>query len=163
MTKTLSLRNIEHGIQHAITILGDHGIQSALMDKLNLSRSASLIRKCANPNEERQHLQLRYAVALDAACVELGERAPILTAYTHLLEDSSTPQAAKKIATQRALVREVVALQAALGDLARAVEQLQEEDTMPLRQISRTDRQHLSEALDGVLREAYRIERMINS
>jgi hypothetical protein len=49
MTKLVALRSIEHGVRRAISILGDEGVTEAIKDLLGVRRSASLIRKCADP------------------------------------------------------------------------------------------------------------------
>ena len=66
MTKLVAIRSIEHAARRALTILGDDGVERAIEDVLGLKRSASLIRKCADPDDDSHHLQSRYAVALDS-------------------------------------------------------------------------------------------------
>ncbi len=86
MTKLVAIRTIEHATRRALTILGDDGVEQAIEDILGLKRSASLIRKCADPDDDGHHLQTRYAVALDGACRRAGELPPLLDAHSYLIE-----------------------------------------------------------------------------
>ena len=52
MTKLVAIRSIEHAARRALTILGDEGVEQAIEETLGLKRSASLIRKCADPDDD---------------------------------------------------------------------------------------------------------------
>ncbi len=86
MTKLVAIRTIEHAARRALAILGDDGVEQAIDDILGLKRSASLIRKCADPDDDGHHLQSRYAVALDVACRRAGQLPPLLDAHSYLIE-----------------------------------------------------------------------------
>ena len=90
MTKLTVPNSIEHGIRRVLAILGDDGVEHALETAASSPRSASLIRKCGDPDNARHHLQLRYAIALDAACRSKGHLPPLLRTYQHLLDETQS-------------------------------------------------------------------------
>lgn len=89
ITKLVAIRTIEHATRRALAILGDGGVKRAIADVLGLRRSASLIRKCADPDDDGHHLQSRYAVALDVACHRAGQLPPLLDDHRYPIERHS--------------------------------------------------------------------------
>ncbi len=121
MTKFVRLHSIEHGIRQAFTILGDRGVEAVLEDLLGLKRSASLIRKCGDPDNEMNHIQHRYSVALDVGCMRAGHRPPLLEAHRSLVKRLSGRGAAPPTARGFDLFSAVLLLQRAVGHLAQAI------------------------------------------
>ena len=128
MTKLVRLRSIEHGLRRALAILDDDGARNAIQEITGVRRSASLLRKCADPDDNRHHLQYRYAVALDSACARAGHLSPLLEVYQHLVESHSQSAPEGRKGAETKLLYDVLNLQTALGDLSQTVsEGLQEE------------------------------------
>lgn len=121
MTKLIPLQSIEHGIRRAFALLGDKGVERAITDYLGEPKSASLIRKCADPDDDRHHLQMRYAVALDRACNACARQSPLLESFTHLSRISDPAAPGSESDAGGDIYLEVVGLQAALGDLAHRI------------------------------------------
>lgn len=123
MTKLTPLLSIEHAIRQALALLGDDGAEQAIRAYLGVRRSSSLIRKCADPDDRAHHIQLRYAIALDLACIAAGHPPPMLEAHRHALDtaDSDGPPEVFGDLDESELSSAVLAVQAALGDLAREV------------------------------------------
>ena len=80
MTKPRDIASIRAGLHRALGLLDESRIAAAT------GKSASLFRKCADPDNPRHRLQAEDAVALDAACVIAGERPQILDAYRQALD-----------------------------------------------------------------------------
>ncbi|MBL0930024.1 MAG: hypothetical protein IBJ15_07880 [Alphaproteobacteria bacterium] len=80
MTKPRDIASIRAGLHRALGLLPEERIAAAT------GKSASLFRKCADPDNKRHRLQAEDAVALDAACVVAGERAHILESYRQALD-----------------------------------------------------------------------------
>jgi hypothetical protein len=80
MTKPRDIASIRAGLHRALGLLPEERIAEAT------GKSASLFRKCADPDNKRHRLQAEDAVALDAACVVAGERAHILDAYRQAID-----------------------------------------------------------------------------
>ena len=80
MTKPRDIASIRAGLHRALGQLDEPRIAAAT------GKSASLFRKCADPDNPRHRLQAEDAVALDAACVIAGERPHILEAYRLALD-----------------------------------------------------------------------------
>jgi hypothetical protein len=80
MTKPRDIASIRAGLHRALGLLDESSIASAT------GKSASLFRKCADPDNPRHRLQAEDAVALDAACVVAGERPHILESYRQALD-----------------------------------------------------------------------------
>lgn len=89
MTKLVPLDSIEHGIREALRHLGDDGACDAVEQHTGQRKSASLLRKCADPDDIRHNIQLRDAAALDRACVAVNYPPPLLRAYEGLVQDDS--------------------------------------------------------------------------
>jgi len=119
MTKLVPLQTIEHALRRALSILEIAGAQRAIYELLGVRRSASLLRKCADPDDDRHHLQFRYAVALDVGCATQGQQPPFLEVHRHLVERHGRTVPPGDGAAR--LVQAVLALQAALGDLSQTV------------------------------------------
>lgn len=80
MTKPRDICSIRAGLHRALGILNEERIAAAT------GKSASLFRKCADPDNPRHRLQAEDALALDAACVVAGERPQIFEAYRQALD-----------------------------------------------------------------------------
>jgi hypothetical protein len=80
MTKPRDIASIRAGLHRALGLLDETRIAAAT------GKSASLFRKCADPDNPRHRLQAEDAVALDAACVVAGERPHILDSYRQALD-----------------------------------------------------------------------------
>jgi hypothetical protein len=80
MTKPRDITSIRAGLHRALGLLDESRIAAAT------GKSASLFRKCADPDNPRHRLQAEDAVALDAACVIVGERPHILESYRQALD-----------------------------------------------------------------------------
>lgn len=74
MSKRRPPASIFEAVQDALAILRDDGVQAAT------GKSARYIRQCSDP-DDRQHLGVDDAIALDAHCLVAGAIAPIRTAY----------------------------------------------------------------------------------
>ena len=121
MTKLVPLRTIEHGLRRALSILEIEGAQRAIHDLLGVRRSASLFRKCADPDDDKHHLQFRYAVALDVGCAMAEQQPPFLEVHHYLVEQHGRKDPPGDGDGAARLVQAVLALQAALGDLSQTV------------------------------------------
>jgi hypothetical protein len=80
MTKPRDIASIRAGLHRTLGLLDETRIAAAT------GKSASLFRKCADPDNRRHRLQAEDAVALDAACVIAGERPQILESYSQALD-----------------------------------------------------------------------------
>ncbi len=164
MTKLVALRSIEHGARRAIAILGDQGVEGAIESHLGLRRSASLIRKCADPDEEGHHLQCRYAVALDVACRRLGELPPLLDVHRYLIDrhgsGGSGPEADGP-PDERGVLHAVLGLQAALGSLSQTVDQAMHEEGPGGARLTNLEKHEIHEALEAVGRKTEAIKRLV--
>jgi hypothetical protein len=85
MTKSVALGSIEHGLREAFRLIGIDSVVAAIQNGSGQQKSASLLRKYADPDDPRHHLPLRDAVAIDTACVRAGHKAPLIEAYQMLL------------------------------------------------------------------------------
>ena len=92
MTKLVPLGSIEHGIREALRHLSDDGASAAIEAYSGQRKSSSLLRKCADPDDERHHIQLRDAIALDRACMEQNHPPPLLRSHSNLLEQPPPPR-----------------------------------------------------------------------
>ncbi|MBL8807871.1 MAG: hypothetical protein JNN22_13575 [Rhodospirillales bacterium] len=80
MTKPRDICSIRAGLHRVLGVLDEAHVQRAT------GKSASLFRKCADPDNSRHRLQAEDALALDAACVAAGERPLLLEAYRQALD-----------------------------------------------------------------------------
>ncbi len=117
MTKRVPPNSLEHALRRALLILGEDGAEEAIFRGTGVYRSASLLRKFADADDHRHQIQLRYASALDIACVMKGHLPPLLEAQKQKVAAhfSERPQAA---ADAYALSRSLMELQATLGGIA---------------------------------------------
>ena len=148
MTKLQEPLSLEHAIHRCFRILGEDGVRRALARHLGVERSASLIRKCANPDDPAHHLQVRYAVALDRACWEARRTHPVLEAYQHVLAADCPGTGAGPDASKEAILDAVVDLQASLGDLAHLVRDAYSRANADPAHLSRAAQSHIYEAID---------------
>jgi len=148
MTKLVPLRSLEHAIRRVFLLLGDCGVEAAIEDRLGLARSASLIRKCGDPDDGAHQLQMRYAIALDMACWEAHRQAPLFEAYRHLVGTDSHGDANDDDASKERIVDGVVALQIALGNLAEMVREAYSADSPDPSGLTQSERHHLFEAVN---------------
>lgn len=159
MTKIMPIGTIAHGLRQVMQLLGEQGVERAIGTALGVRRSASLIRKCADPDGGRHHLQMRYAIALDRACLARGHAAPLLEAYRAGLEGVTGDPA--PAGSKDELIRAVVVLQAALGDVSRAVEAAFSSRSADPSALTRAERSHVYAAVDLVETDARLIKRML--
>lgn len=161
MTKLVALRTIEHGARRALSILGDDGAESAIEELLGLRRSASLIRKCADPDDDSHHLQCRYAVALDVACHQVGQLPPLLDVHRYLIERHSDMPAADAPVSERRVLHAVLALQAALGELSQTVDQAMHEEGPGGARLTNREKHEIHEALEAISHKTEAIKRLV--
>ncbi len=161
MTKLVPLRSIEHGVRRAIAILGEDGVKAAIENLLGVSRSVSLIRKCADPDNDRHHLQLRYGVALDIACHDSARRAPLLEVYRHLVDQHTSPHKLVPVEGGARVTHAVLALQAALGDLAETVGEATHVDGPGGVRLTNLEKHEIYESLSVIEQQTETIKRMI--
>ncbi|MDA7430005.1 hypothetical protein PGB28_16185 [Primorskyibacter aestuariivivens] len=121
MTKLMPLYTIEHGIRRAFALLGDAGVEQAIEEYLGLKRSASLIRKCGDADDDSHHLQLRYAIALDRACRREVGQSPLLECMAMQVSGAVDAAASSDPPSELTMLKEMLGLQVALGRLARDV------------------------------------------
>ncbi|MBI1243811.1 MAG: hypothetical protein GC202_02305 [Alphaproteobacteria bacterium] len=80
MTKPRDICSIRAGLHKALGAIDEAHIERAT------GKSASLYRKCADPDNARHRLQAEDALAIDMACVAAGERPFILESYRQALD-----------------------------------------------------------------------------
>ncbi len=161
MTKLVPLRTIEHGLRRALAVLGAEGAQNAIQDLLELRRSASLIRKCADPDDNRHHIQFRYVVALDVACEKAGQLPPLLEVHQHLVQRYARADPPSEHGGEAKVLHTVLTLQAALGDLSQTVSKALHADSPGGMRLTNREKQEIHEALDAVGQQTEVIKRMI--
>ncbi len=159
MTKFVRLHSIEHGIRQAFAILGDRGVEAVLEDLLGIKRSASLIRKCGDPDNETNHIQHRYSVALDVGCVRAGHRPPLLEAHQSMIRRLS----AGAVATTRGfdLLSAVLLLQRGVGHLAQAVLDARGPLRGHDRRLTNRETHELFEAVVDIERQTERLKQLL--
>lgn len=161
MTKYARLHSIEHGIRQALAILGDRGAEAALESALGLKRSASLLRKCGDPDNGANQIQQRYSVALDAACVRAGHLPPLLEAHRHLVERLAGDAAGHIELRRSDLSSMVLVLQGALGRLAEAVVEAQDPRSPAGRRLSNREKHEIFEAVVRIEEHSETLKRML--
>ena len=161
MTKLVPLRTIEHGLRRALAILGDEGTIKGIRDLLGLRRSAALIRKCADPDYERHHVQFRYAVALDVACKKAGRLPPLLEVHQYLVERYARSEPLEGQGGESTVLHAVLTLQAALGDLSQTVGEALHADSPGGLRLTNREKHDIHEALDALDHQAEAIKSMI--
>ena len=148
MTKLMPLYTVEHGIRRAFAALGDTGVEQAIEDHLGLKRSASLIRKCGDPDDDSHHLQLRYAIALDRACRRKVGQSPLLECMAMQVSGAVDDQASAEQPSEIAMLREMLGLQVALGRLAREVTEALQENSPACCALSDLERHKVFDSID---------------
>lgn len=161
MTKLVPLRTIEHGLRRALAILGDEGAIESIRDLLEVRRSAALIRKCADPDNDRHHVQFRYAVALDVACKKAGQLPPLLEVHQYLVERYARSEPPEGQGDESTVLHAVLALQAALGDLSQTVSEALHADSPGGIRLTNREKHEIHEALDAVDHQTEMIKTMI--
>ena len=161
MTKLVAIRTIEHAARRALTILGDDGVERAIEDILGLKRSASLIRKCADPDDDGHHLQSRYAVALDVACHRAGQLPPLLDAHRYLVDRHSGVAEEEAQADDSRLQHAVLMLQAALGELSQTVGEALHEESPGGARLTNREKHEVHEAMVTIDHKVESIKRLI--
>ena len=161
MTKLVPLRSIEHGLRRALAILGDDGARGAIEDLLGISRSASLIRKCADHDNQRHHVQMRYAVALDVACERAGQLPPLLEVHRHLVERHARSDPPDEPNPEDAVLRAVLTLQAALGDLSQTVGEALHARSPGGVRLTNREKHEIHDALAAIDRQTEAIKRLL--
>ena len=161
MTKLVPLRTIEHGLRRALATLGDEGTIKAIRELLEVRRSASLIRKCADPDYDRHHVQFRYAVALDVACKKAGQLPPLLEVHQYLVERYARAEPLEGQGGESTVLHAVLTLQAALGDLSHTVSEALHADSPGGIRLTNREKHEIHEALDAVDHQAEVIKSMI--
>ena len=162
MTKLVAIRTIEHAARRALTILGDNGVEQAISDILGLKRSASLIRKCADPDDDGHHLQSRYAVALDVACRRAGELPPLLDAHSYLIERHSgeAPSGGNQ-ANESRVQHAVLMLQAALGELSQTVGDALHDESPGGGRLTNREKHEIHDAMEAIDHKVESIKQLI--
>jgi hypothetical protein len=160
LTKIAKLPSLEQGLRQAFQAIGEGGVEDAIETFLGVRRSSSLIRKCADPDDDQHNVQQRYAVAIDIACVRAGHLPPMLGAHQHLLEQYATPSGQQED-REKDLSSAVLRVQAALGTLAKRVIDAQDPDSPAGRDLSESERHGIFEALCLLEEDIARIERSL--
>ena len=161
MTKLVAIRTIEHATRRALAILGDGGVERAIEDVLGLRRSASLIRKCADPDDDGHHLQSRYAVALDVACHRAGQLPPLLDAHRYLIERHSGAAPSAGELGEGRVQHAVLMLQAALGELSLTVGEAVHDDSPGGVRLTNRERHEIHDAIAAIDHKVESIKRLI--
>ena len=161
MTKLVAIRTIEHAARRALTILGDAGVEQAIVDVLGIKRSASLIRKCADPDDDGHHLQSRYAVALDVACRRAGQLPPLLDAHSYLIERHSGGAPSDGEIREGRVQHAVLMLQAALGELSQTVGEALHEQSPGGTRLSNREKHEIHGAMEAIDHKVEEIKRLI--
>ncbi len=161
MTKLVAIRTIEHATRRALTIPGDDGVEQAIGDILGLKRSASLIRKCADPDDDGHHLQTRYAVSLDVACRRAGEIPPLLDAHGYLIERHSGEAPSDGQVNEGRVQHAVLMLQAALGELSQTVGEAVHEESSGGARLTNREKHEIHEAMETIDHKVESIKRLI--
>ena len=147
MTKPRDICSIRAGLHRTLGILDEERVAAAT------GKSASLFRKCADPDNPRHRLQAEDALALDAACVVAGERPQIFESYRQALDvrvASLGGPSPHRALDPRTRVIEVVR---DLGSVAAAVSA-----ALADRNVSPEDAQHCGSQIDRVLDSLARLK-----
>lgn len=161
MTKLVPLRSIEHGLRRALATLDDAGAQAAIEEVVGVRRSVSLLRKCADPDNDRHHLQFRYAVALDIACARAGYPSPLLEVYRYLVESHAGSDAEGWKGAEAKLLHAALNLQSALGYLSQTVSEGLHEEGPEGPRLSNREKHAIHEALEAIDQQSEAIKRSI--
>lgn len=118
MTKSVALGSIEHGLREAFRLIGIDSVAAAIELSSGQRKSASLLRKYADPDDSRHHLPLRDAVAIDAACLRAGHSAPLMEVHQFAVENHHRDSVPNLPSAD--LCHLVLAIEAAAGAVAEA-------------------------------------------
>ena len=156
MTKSVAEGSFEHAIREALRSLGEDGAVDALECHAGQRKSPSLLRKCADPDDQRHHIQLRDALALDRACLAANHGTPLLRAYElKLQQDQVTPPKA----AEEDLLRLSLEINVAAGELsAQCIQALQ---TQPVGSGGCPRPHAIEAALAGLERKTRRMRRAL--
>jgi hypothetical protein len=163
MTKLVPLRSVEHGIRRALTVLDDDTAQGAIEEIAGVHRSVSLLRKCADPDNDRHHLQFRYAIALDAGCARAGYIAPLLEVHQYLVESYSDPATGNWNEPEAKLLHAVLNLQAALGELSQTVSEGMHEKGPGGARLTNREKHAIHKALEAIDYQTEALKRSIST
>ncbi len=161
MTKLVPLRSIEHGLRRALATLDEDAAQAAIEEVTGVRRSVSLLRKCADPDNDRHHLQFRYAVALDIGCARAGHPSPLLEVHRYLVESHAGSAAEGWQAAEAKLLHAALNLQSALGDLSQTVSEGLHEEGPEGPRLSNREKHAIHEALEAIDQQSEAIKRSI--
>lgn len=157
MTKAVLPNSFEHALRRVLLILGEAGAEEAILRGTGVRRSASLLRKCADADDQRHQIQLRYASALDMACVAKGHLPPLLEAQKRLVA-AYLADGRDGVADAADLSRSLLDLQATLGGLAAILRASAAPEGGPLREV---DRLAIFRALETLIEQAGALERRV--
>lgn len=115
MTKPRDIASIRAGLHRALGLLDEQRIAGAT------GKSASLFRKCADPDNPRHRLQAEDAVALDAACVIAGERPHIYESYRQALDARVAEQGGPRLHRPLDPLRRLADVTRDVGGVAQSV------------------------------------------
>lgn len=161
MTKLAPLGSIEHGIRRVLEMLGEERVESAIQESLGIERSASLIRKCGDPDEDRHQIQMRYAIALDQACLAATGRTPLLEAYRAMLDSPLTLD--RNASVKEDILQDVLTLQGALGDLSHKVRDAFSMDSLASDRLTGVERHAIYAAVETLQENAEHLKRILIS
>lgn len=161
MTKLAPLGSIEHGIRRVLEILGEEGVETAIRESLGVARSASLIRKSGDADNDRHQLQLRYAIALDRACLAATGRSPMLDSYRAML-DEPLPLVRNETIKED-MLRDVLTLQVCLGELARKISTAFSMDSQAPESLTAVERHAIYGAVNTMEDNAEHLKRLLIS
>ena len=157
MTKAVLPNSFEHALRRVLLILGEAGAEEAILRGTGVRRSASLLRKCADADDHRHQVQLRYASALDMACVAKGHLPPLLEAQKRLVA-ASLADGQDGVAEDADLARSLLDLQVTLGGIAAILHAATAPAGGPLREV---DRLAIFKALETLIEQAGALERRV--
>ena len=120
MTKSVQLGSFEHGLRECFHHLGVSRAAEAVEDFNGHRKSESLLRKYADPDNDRHQVPMRDALAMDRACIADGHQPPMLTAYRSLLERATNRGAGEDPANGE-ICHLTLAMDAAAGLVSEAV------------------------------------------
>lgn len=140
MTKPRDIASIRAGLHRALGVLEESRIATAT------GKSASLFRKCADPDNPRHRLQAEDALAIDAACLAAGERPHILESYRLALDAKLNEQGGARLPRPLDPLRRLADATRDMGGVAQSVAEVAGE-----RQLSPETAQRVASAIDKAL------------
>ena len=160
MTKRVLPNSLEHALRRTLFILGEDGAEAAIYHGTGVHRSASLLRKCADADDHRHQIQLRYASALDIACAIRGHLPPLLEAQKRLVAECLADRQDTE-ADALDPVRSVLELQATLGVIAAIVRGSLGRSDRADGRVGDEETLAVFEALETLIEQAKALERLI--